>query len=160
MATNAEPFATLEDLKKRWPDFPSGADGYAETHLEDATQYILDVAPHCMEVSESTRRRIVCAVVRRAMAADADGSAGIAETQSTMGPFSASYTVANPHGDYYLTKQEMKALGGGNRPRAFGFQAGILGSAVSHRPWCDLYFLAKTCSCGASLTLDGPLWEA
>lgn len=149
------PFATVDDLKARWPDFPVGGEGHAEVLLEDASQYMLDVLPSTALASESTRRRIVCAVVRRSMSA---GDAGVESSQFTSGPFSMSNKSTNPHGDFYLTKQEKKALGFG-RQSVFGAQiAG--GGGLRHRPWCDLAFGAASCSCGAVLTGDGPLWEA
>lgn len=154
-----EPFATVDELKQRWPDFPLGAEAYAKTHLLEASQYIVDVAPGALEVTPATRRRVVCSVVRRAMQADAAGVGGVATSQETMGPFSATYTVSNPNGDYYLTKQELKALGGTARPKAFGVKVADYGNGPCHRPWCSLYFASTTCSCGASLTLGDPLWE-
>jgi hypothetical protein len=154
------PFATVDELKARWPDFPAGGESYAEVHLEDASQFILDVCPSATEVSAGTRRRVVCAVVRRAMQASAAGQVGMSQMSETAGPFSASWTASNPNGDYYLTKQELKALGGGGRPKAFSIPAGDVGWCPSHRLWCSLAFGATYCSCGADLTLDEPLWEA
>ena len=39
------PFATVDELKARWPDMPAGSDDHAEVLLEDASQFILDVVP-------------------------------------------------------------------------------------------------------------------
>lgn len=150
------PYATVDDLKLRWPDMPPGSEPTAQVHLEDASQFIRDVVPSASAASEATLRRVVCSVVRRAMVSDV----GVAETQVATGPFSASYQVSNPHGDYYLTKQELKALGGGGRPKAFGVQiVPDQGGIRRHRPWCALWFAAEYCSCGADLTGGDPLWE-
>lgn len=155
------PFATVDELKARWPDMPPGAESNAEVLLEDASQFILDVCPSAVDASKSTRRRVVCAVVRRAMQASAAGQVGMSQMSETAGPFSASWTASNPNGDYYLTKQELKALGGGGRPKAFGMKvADTGGPGPNHRPWCALMLRANYCSCGADLTLDEPLWEA
>lgn len=153
------PFATLDELKARWPDIPPGAESYAETLLEDASQFMLDVVPTAGVASLETRRRVVCSVVRRAMQADQSSMMGLSQAAWSDGPFSGSATPANPHGDFYLTKQEKVALGGGGRQKAFGVQ---LASAPSlqHVPWCSLMLGAAYCSCGADLTLGDPLWEA
>lgn len=143
------PFATVQDLKDRWPDFPTGGETHAETLLDDASQFILDMCPSANNAAEATLRRVVCAVVRRSMQAGLGGQTGIESTQYTAGPFSASYKPTNPHGDFYLTKIEKKALGCG-RQKVFGAKiAG--GPAVRHWPTCDLTFGGLTCSCGATL---------
>lgn len=150
------PFATLDELKQRWPDFPVGADAHATVLLEDASQFILDTVPTAGLAAEATRRRIVCAVVRRAMP-DASGMDGMESIQQTTGPFSATFKPVNPNGDFYLTKQEQKALGAGLQ-RAFGVS--ITGSTASiHLPWCDLNFGGLTCSCGADIAGE-PIYEA
>lgn len=153
------PFATVDELKNRWPDFPAGGEDHAETLLEDASQFIIDVCPSAADVSASTRRRVVCSVVRRAMQSDQNDMGGMSNMSMTSGPFSVQQTSANPNGDFFLTKQEKFALGGGGRQKAFGVKIADTGS-VCHRPWCSLMFGATYCSCGADLTLGGPLWEA
>lgn len=153
------PFASVEELKARWPDFPAGADGHAEVLLEDASQFILDVCPSAVTVSANTRRRIVCAVVRRSIEAQSSPGAGMASFQATTGPFTNSFTPSNPHGDFYLTKSERKALGEG-RQKAYGGQVASVQSVSCHRPWCSLMLGALYCSCGADLTGGEPLWEA
>ena len=151
------PFATVADLRDRWPDMPPGSDEHAATLLEDASQFILDVCPTAVSASESTRRRVVCSVVRRSM--EAGLPAGVDQMSQTAGPFSQQFTSSNSAGDFYLTKSEKKALGEGGQ-RAFGVDVASWGAAVSHRPWCSLMLGALYCSCGADLTGSGPLWEA
>ncbi|SEC98788.1 hypothetical protein SAMN04489745_3622 [Arthrobacter woluwensis] len=51
------PFATVEELKQRWPDFPTGGEAAATVALEDASQFILDVCSGAANASASTRRR-------------------------------------------------------------------------------------------------------
>jgi len=156
MAVEPFPFASLADLKARWPDFPIGADAHATVLLEDASQFILDTVPTAGLAAEATRRRIVCAVVRRAMP-DASGMDGMESIQQTTGPFSATFKPVNPAGDFYLTKQEKLALGVGGS-KAFG--ASIAGGASAiHLPWCDLNFGGTTCSCGADIAGE-PIYEA
>ena len=154
------PFATVDDLKARWPDMPPGSDEHAAVLLEDASEFILDVCPSAASARAGTRRRIVCAVVRRSMEAQASPSAGMSTFQATTGPFTNSYTPTNPHGDFYLTRAEKTALGDG-RQRAFGVNVASTAVAEVHRPWCALMLGALYCSCGSDLTNgEYPLWEA
>lgn len=150
------PFATLDELKERWPDFPVGAEPHATVLLEDASQFILDMVPEAAEVTPATRRRVVCSVVRRAMEAD-EGAGGVESMTMAAGPYQQTFKPTNPNGDFYLTKAEKKALGEG-RQKAFGVVVGTM-HTVNHQPWCSLMFLANYCSCGADLTGDQPLWE-
>lgn len=150
------PFAVLDELKARWPDFPVGADAHATVLLEDASQFILDTVPSAALASESTRRRIVCAVVRRAMPAQS-GMDGLESYQESTGPFSQTFKPVNPAGDFYLTKSEKTALGAGVQ-KAFGVQiAG--GFTTVHLAWCSLNFGATYCSCGADIAGE-PIYEA
>lgn len=148
MAAEPFPFATLEELKARWPDMPPGSDAHATVLLEDASQFILDTVPTAGNATPSTRRRIVCAVVRRAMP-DASGLDGLESLQQTTGPFSATFKPVNPAGDFYLTKQEKQALGAG-AAKAFGVQIAGFDTDI-HAEWCSLNFGATYCSCGADI---------
>lgn len=118
MAVEPFPFATVQDLKDRWPDFPTGAETHAGVLLGDASQYILDVAPSAANATENTRKRVVCAVVKRAMQAEDSDINGYESYQQGAGPYQATLKPLNPHGDFYLTGQEKRALGVG-RQRAF-----------------------------------------
>jgi len=151
------PFATLDEFKARWPDFPAGADAHATVLLEDASQFILDTVPAAETAAAATRRRIVCAVVRRSMSAEASDMAGFDTFQAGGGPFQVGGKVSNPSGDFYLTKQEKQALGAGKQ-QAFGVQIAGTGSS-QHLPWCDIYFGGATCSCGADIAGE-PIYEA
>lgn len=149
------PFATLQEFKDRWPDMPTGADAHASVLLEDASQFILDTVPTAALAAEATRRRIVCAVVRRAMPDPSTN--GMESVQETTGPFSMTLKPVNPAGDFYLTKQEKSALGAGVQ-KAFGVQIAGPISGV-HLPWCDLNFGGTTCSCGVDIAGE-PIYEA
>ena len=155
MAAEPFPFATLDEFKARWPDFPAGADAHATILLEDASQFILDTVPAAETATASTRRRIVCDVVRRSMSAAASDTAGFDTFQAGGGPFQFGGKVSNPNGDFYLTKQERKALGDG-RQQAFGVS--LSGAATAHLPWCNLNFGATYCSCGADIAGE-PIYE-
>lgn len=144
-----DPFATIQELRARWPDMPVGSDDHADVLLGDATQFILDTCPLAERASVSTKRRVVCAIVRRALQSDSAELAGFETTQFTSGPYSFGGRVSNPYGDFYLTRQEKKALGCG-RQVAFGVQAFRSGYSI-HAYWCDRAFRGDTCSCGAAL---------
>ena len=153
------PFATVEELKARWPDMPAGSDDHAAILLEDASQFILDMVPSAADAKESTRRRVVCAVVRRSMEASTADHSGFSQFNVGTGPFSMGGSPANPHGDFYLTKNEKRALGDGQQ-KAFSIQVtGQVSGLELHRPWCSLMFGATYCSCGADIAGE-PIYEA
>ena len=118
MVEVTEPFATVDDLRARWPDMPIGSDATAEVLLLDASQYIMDVCPAAATASDATKRRVVCSIVRRAMTADQSPAQGAESYQLGAGPYQETFKPINPHGDLYLTGQEKRVLGCG-RPRAF-----------------------------------------
>ena len=149
------PFATVEELKARWPDMPVGSDDHAATLLEDASQFILDMVPSSAGAKESTRRRVVCAVVRRSMEASQGG--GSSQASFAAGPFSMNNSPVNPHGDFYLTRNEKKALGDGQQ-KAVSVEITPPVSPDVHRPWCSLMFGATYCSCGADIAGE-PIYE-
>lgn len=155
---DVEPFATVKDLQDRWPDMPPGSEDHADVMLADASQFIVDVVPSALDASENTRRRVTCSVVRRSMEAATADYAGFSQFNATGGPFTVGGSVSNPHGDFYLTRNEKRALGAGKQ-RAFGVN--ITGGAadVLHRPWCSLNFGANYCSCGADIA-GHPIYEA
>ena len=116
---STDPWATPADLAARWRPLAPGEAERARVLIEDAQSLIQDECPRWEAASAATRRRVVCAVVQRAMAgplAD-EGLTGISATTETTGPFSQQVTFANPSGDMYLTRAEKRALGTG-RPRA------------------------------------------
>lgn len=116
---STDPWATPADLAARWRPLAPGEVERARVLIEDAQSLIQDECPRWAAASAATRRRVVCAVVKRAMAgplAD-EGLTGISATTETAGPFSQQVTFANPSGDMYLTRAEKRSLGAG-RPRA------------------------------------------
>lgn len=108
------PFATLLELKKRWRGMTPDQEQDAETALEDASQFILDVAPRAGEKDPKTRRRIVCAVVKRSMQVPED-MLGMESNNTQAGPYMSQRRAVNPHGDFYLTKLERQSLGVGKQ---------------------------------------------
>lgn len=128
------PFATLAELKKRWKGMSSELDEEAVTALEDASQFILDVAPRAGEKDPKTRRRIVCAVVKRSMQVPED-MLGMESNNTQAGPYMSQRRAVNPHGDFYLTKLEKQALGVGKQ-RAAELDL-LAGSRRAHEEYDD-----------------------
>ena len=104
-------FASAQDYELR----------YGEVEDEDRLLALLDDASAFLcaqsgfklkpddEVQRANLVRITCAVVRRSLSAGA--WAGLANVSQGAGGYSASATVYNPGGDFYLTKAERRALG-------------------------------------------------
>lgn len=113
------PFATVEELEERWRTLTTDEEARATNLLKDASYMILARCAGANEVDdddsaeqaqrESVLRSIVCAMVQRSMTAGGDAP-GVKTSQETAGPFSRSFTFANPTGDMYLTSAEMKLL--------------------------------------------------
>lgn len=106
-------FATVTELRERWPEMPTGADAQAEVLLLDASQFMVDIVPSAQDAPDGTKRRVVCAVVRRSMAADE--MTGYSSVTQLAGSFQQMASATNPHGDFYLTKLEKRALGHGKQ---------------------------------------------
>lgn len=151
-------FATVDDLKERWPDFPVGAESHAEVLLGDASQMIVDTIPGAENANVSSLRRVVCAMVKRAMNV-ADAYEGLSQVSETVGGTSWSGTVANSSGDLYLSKAERLALQrGSGGSRAYGVQVADLEPRGRHLPWCNLMWGATYCSCGVDIA-GVPIFE-
>lgn len=119
------PFADVAALEARWRHLDDGERQRAERLLADASDLIRQECPRWQRAPDSTRERVACAAVKRAMAgplAD-EGLTGISATTETAGPFSQQVTYATPQGDLYLTKAERRSLGGGHTG---AFEANLL----------------------------------
>lgn len=109
-----ELWATVEDLEARWRGLTESEAVRAETLIVDAMSLIKDECPHWDSSTPETRRRVVCAVVQRAMGTPTgeDSMSGVASTMVSAGPYSQQFTFKNPSGDLYLTKAEKRAFKG------------------------------------------------
>ena len=109
-----EDFATPNDLLTRWPDMPAYPADYVATILGDVSQFILDLYPSVRETAtQRTLTRVTCAVARRAMDTESNDLVGLDSTTEMAGQVSLTLKPTNPHGDFYLTSVEKKALTGG-----------------------------------------------
>ena len=106
---------TSGDLEARWRPLTSEEKTRARQLIDDAGYMIRDECPRAAQADEHTIRRIVCAMVKRAMSAPFgnEGLVGASQASMTAGPFTQSVTVSNPSGDLYLTKREKVLLNGG-----------------------------------------------
>lgn len=116
-----EGYATVQDLKDRWPDFPVGGESQAALLLWDASVEIDAICPDVQARIDSGAlnaripEMIVCDMVRRAMIPAVAGMVGVTSNQETVGPFNRSLSFSNPMGDLYTTKKERKLLGCGSQ---------------------------------------------
>lgn len=117
--TVGDVFAAVEDLEARWRGLSDQERRRARVLLEDASDLIRVEAPRWKSTSETTRKRITCAMVKRAMEAapiagehEAAPRGVVASETHTTGPFSDTYSYRNPEGDLFLKRNEIRALGG------------------------------------------------
>lgn len=120
------PFATLADYELRYGEAenPDRVDAL----LADATAFIASQPGFERLEDDETQRanlvRIACSVVNRSLSAG--DMAGFSQFSQTAGSYNASVSLANPSGDFYLTKAEKKALGIG---------AARVGQTDPYSPW-------------------------
>ena len=116
MAFPAPPFAIPAELEERWRPLTPEEVPRATALLLDASQQVMDECPGAHDASPITLRRVVCAMVKRAMAGPA--GVGVNSFMQGAGPFQQTTQFSNPTGDLYLTKAEKRSLGVG-RQKAF-----------------------------------------
>ncbi|WIE65950.1 Gp19/Gp15/Gp42 family protein [Curtobacterium sp. MCLR17_036] len=111
----ADPFASPDDLAKRWRPLTDAEKTTAEVLLEDASIEVRAALKRAGidttdDFDTDAAKVVVCGMVKRSMIAG-DTAAGVTTAQETTGPFSRSFTYANPTGDLYMTKRERQMLG-------------------------------------------------
>nr|DAF39955.1 MAG TPA: hypothetical protein [Caudoviricetes sp.] len=117
-----EPFASVDDLEKRWRKLTDEEYEKAYTHLMDVTDYIKERSPNWQRLHDERPRllaKITCDIVRRIMQADPYGiPGGVTQMNQTAGSFSEQYSFGSPTGDLWLRDDEKRILGI-NAQRAF-----------------------------------------
>ncbi len=113
-------FATLAQLEAFWKDIATADEPRAEVLLELASDrlreigYSVDVDVDALAAERSsyatTARWVVMEAVKRAMLTPTD-QAPVEQFQQTAGPYSENYKYANPAGDLWFKKSELKSLG-------------------------------------------------
>lgn len=107
-------YATVGDIEVRWRTLSATEQTKAAALISDATAIIDSLAGPAFECSEDwdEKAKIVCCnMVIRAMSAGESDAFGLSQTSMTAGPYSQSWSYANPSGDMYLTKLEKRMLG-------------------------------------------------
>ena len=107
-------YATVSDIEVRWRTLSATEQTKAAALISDATAIIDSLAGPAFECSEDwdEKAKIVCCnMVIRAMSAGESDAFGVSQTSMTAGPYSQSWSYANPCGDMYLTKLEKRMLG-------------------------------------------------
>lgn len=112
-------FATVADYISRCGPIDDGDEGRVAALLEDASAYLRgafrrqmgsDYAAGANATFDENVKPVCVAMVARAV--NAPGAmAGITQQSQTTGPYSASVTFANPTGDLYLGRSDLKRLG-------------------------------------------------
>ena len=112
----AEPFATIEDLKKHWPALPPEDVAEAEQKLIEASLVIrakypdIDQRIASGELDRAVVTYVVCRMVRRALDTPEDVPENATQMSFTAGPFSQSATFRNTDGALYLGKSDKELL--------------------------------------------------
>lgn len=106
-------YATVSDIEARWRELTADEESKAGVLLDDAAA-ILDTLGvfDSSDPNVAANLRIVsCNMVIRAMSAAQADTFGMSQGSMTAGPYTQSWTFANPSGDMYLTKMEKRLLG-------------------------------------------------
>lgn len=122
----AEPFASLDDLVKHWPDLPEELQEVAETKLSEASTILrglypgIDARISSGKLDQDVVKLVVCQMVATALKRELDASEGddVSQQTFTAGPFSQSLSFRAREASLFLTKLHRQLLGGGgNRNR-------------------------------------------
>ena len=116
-------FAVPADVEARWRTLTPDERSRAAVLLEDASDMIRSRFPDVDSrlasgaLRDSTLERITAGVVKRAMSVG--DQEGVASAQQTAGPYTTTSTYANPNANLYLSREDLRALSGTPRRRAF-----------------------------------------
>ena len=110
------PFATVDDYEARYGE--RGSPDRLSVMLADASLYIAAQPGFALRADDADQASILtavtCTVVHRSLGAG--DYAGFSSVSQGAGGYTASASIYNPGGDYFLTKQERRSLGlGGGR---------------------------------------------
>lgn len=106
-------FATVQDVEARWRTLSDDEQTRATALLNDASAMLASMMGGCAKVQgkEPLLNMVCCNMVIRAMSASAADSFGVSQASITAGPYTQSFSYANPGGDMYLTRAERRMLG-------------------------------------------------
>ena len=111
-----EPFATVEDYEARYGEVDD--DKRISTLLSDASAFVASQPGFAVREGDDLQAAaltvVTCSLVYRKVTAG--DYAGLSSVSQGGGGYTASVSVYNPSGDFFLTKQERRTLGiGGGR---------------------------------------------
>lgn len=111
-----EPFATVEDYEARYGEVDD--DKRISTLLSDASAFVASQPGFAVHEGDDLQAAaltvVTCSLVYRKVTAG--DYAGLSSVSQGGGGYTASVSVYNPSGDFFLTKQERRTLGiGGGR---------------------------------------------
>ncbi|MFT3971701.1 MAG: Gp19/Gp15/Gp42 family protein [Micropruina sp.] len=120
----ADPFATAADLAAVWRPLSVAEQARANALLTIASAIIREACPEVDDRLTATPptldaaipKWVACQMARRVMANDLPGA--VSQMQQGAGPFTQGLTFANPTGDLYLGKSELRMLGCGQQRAA------------------------------------------
>ncbi|QGU03104.1 Phage protein Gp19/Gp15/Gp42 [Corynebacterium kalinowskii] len=106
-------YATADDLRTRWRQYPADlSDEMATALLDDASTWLSVTFPSIPEVVTGkladVLKIVVCAMARRALIADV--SDGADQITDAAGPFSTSLHFRNSEGNLFITGQEREMI--------------------------------------------------
>lgn len=104
----APPFATADDLAKRWHAFTDEETLRVDALLEDASVIVMAWASWWQLVPPAVLRVVVCDMVKRGMLNEDMG--GVTQSTQTANGFTESLSYANPTGDLYLSSLNKQML--------------------------------------------------
>lgn len=106
-------FATVSDVEARWRTLSDDEKTRATALLDDASAMLASMMGGSDEVQgkETLLEIVCCNMVIRAMSASMADAFGVSQSSITAGPYTQSFSYANPGGDMYLTKAERRMLG-------------------------------------------------
>ena len=106
-------FADVPDIESRWRELNADEQERASVLIDDASAML--AAQVNVDESDEEQAKLLnivcCSMVIRVMSATEADCYGAESMTMTAGPYSQSWTVANPTGDMYLTKFEKRLLG-------------------------------------------------
>ena len=112
----AAPFATVDDLEAAWRPLKDDERKRADKLLDYAEKRIRAMLPDGWQDDESITSNLEMVTVESVRRQMASAACGIPATQISQGAggFTASATLQNPSGDWYLKSDEKDALGIGS----------------------------------------------
>ena len=130
--------ATLSDYETRYGDVDVSDEPRVGALLEDASILVLSMLSDETRLGDelwlASARAVVCAMVKRASDVTEDVY-GVTQASQTAGPYTLSTTYANPSGDLYLSKWDLRQLGLGGV--AIGSIRPMVGSDHGDEDACD-----------------------